>query len=319
MAHLIDTSNNRSNIAYIGAKPWHGLGTELPADQPIETWRIAAGLDFSYELADVQFAPSFTGAVAFPGRKVVYRSDTLAPLSVVSDRYQAVQPGEVLEFFRDLTDDFGFTIETAGSLKGGSVVWALAKTGRSFLLSTDETRQYVLLMTSCDSSLATRATLTSVRVVCWNTLSAALHREAANLIVTRHNTRFDAGMTKRTLGLVDDTWAQFAGAADRMASKALKDVDVQEAILAIFGNPDAPLDKQPRAIGQVFDLFKGRGRGSNLPSANGTAWGGLHAVTEYVDHHARQNSPGARLASAWTGRGETLKRKALDTFIALAA
>lgn len=317
MAHLIDLSNHRANMAFVGQTPWHGLGTQLPADQPLETWRIAAGLDFTYELAPVQFLDGET----FPDRRVIYRSDTRAPLSVVSTRYHMVQPGEVLEFFRDLTEDHGFTIETAGSLKDGAVIWALAKTGRTFALSNDETRQYVLLMTSCDATLATRATLTSVRVVCWNTLSAALRREAANLIVTRHNVKFDAGAVKRNLGLVDDTWDSFAANADRLATKRLADVDVKEALIHIFGDPDAPVDKQPqqRAMAQVFELYSGRGRGSSLPSARGTAWGGLHAVTEYIDHHARENKPGARLASAWTGRGETIKSRALETFTALAA
>lgn len=316
MAHQIDLSNGRENIAFVGAKPWHGLGTELPAGQPLETWRVAAGLDFTYELAPVQFLDQI-----FAERKVVYRSDNLMPISVVSNQYHPVQPGEVLEFFRDLTEEHGFLMETAGALKSGALVWALAKTGRDFALGRDETRQYVLLMTSCDKTLATRATLTSVRVVCWNTLTAALHQEAANLVVTNHSTRFDAGAVKANLGLVDSTWDEFASAADAMASRPLKELDAKEAIIAIFGDPDAPADKQPnlRAMAQVIDLFNGRAKGSALPSARGTTWGLLHAVTEYVDHHAPERKEGSRLASAWTGRGDQIKRLALDTCLKLAA
>ena len=318
MAHLIDLSNHRPNIAYFGTKPWHGLGTELPAGQPLEAWRVAAGLNFNYELAPVQFL----NVEVFPDRRVVYRSDTLAPISIVSNQYHPVQPGEVLEFFRDLTEEHGFEMETAGALKGGALVWALARTGRDFALgANDVTKQYVLLMTSCDKTLATRATLTSVRVVCWNTLSAALRQEAANLIVTNHSTRFDAQAVKTNLGLVDTTWSDFAAAADRMASRPLKEMDAQEAIIAIFGDPEAPADKQPnqRAMNQVIDLFHGRGKGAGLPSASGTTWGLLHACTEYVDHHAPERKEGSRLASAWTGRGDQLKRRALDACLKLAA
>lgn len=316
MAHLIDLSNHRENIAYVGAKPWHGLGTELQPEAPLTTWRIAAGLDFTYDLAPVTFLDR-----TYPERHVVYRSDTKAPLSVVSGRYHTVQPGEVLAFFHDLTQEHGFQMETAGSLKEGALVWALAKTGRDFTLGSDATRQYCLLMTSCDSSLATRATLTSVRVVCWNTLLAALRQTQADLVVTRHNTKFDARAVKRNLGLVDDTWNDFAGAADRMASKRLSDVAMKEAVLHIFGNFDAPVDQQPhlRAMGQVIELFNGKGMGATLPSARHSAWGLLHAVTEYADHHAPQRKPGARLTSAWTGRGEALKRRALDVCNRLAA
>ncbi len=66
--------------------------------------------------------------------KVLYRSDTLAPLSVVSPRYTVVQPHEVLHFFNDLVHAGGFELETAGVLKGGRQLWALARTGQETLL-----------------------------------------------------------------------------------------------------------------------------------------------------------------------------------------
>lgn len=318
MAHLLDFSNNRANMAYVGDKPWHGLGTALPLDQPLETWRIAAGLDFEYRLASVNYLEP---ALPFPNRFVVYRSDTLEPLSVVSNNYHTVQPSQILEFFRDLTEEYGFTLETAGSLKGGTVIWALAKTGRTFDLGHDEVKQYTLLMTSCDTTLATRATLTSIRVVCNNTLTAALRQEAANLIVTSHASQFDADAVKANLGLVENTWDEFADAANQMALRPLKDVDAKEAILAIFGDPDKPVLEQPnqRAMAQVLELYQGGGQGAYLPSSRNTVWGLLNAVTEYQDHHAIERKPGARLASAWMGAGATIKRKAFDRCLKLAA
>ncbi len=62
----------------------------------------------------------------------LYRSDTHAPLSVVSQRYQEVQPREILEFYRDLTEQSGFELETAGVLKGGKKFWALAQNRADF-------------------------------------------------------------------------------------------------------------------------------------------------------------------------------------------
>ena len=322
MAALIDLSNNRANIAYIGTTPWHGLGKQLTPNTPLETWRVEAGLNFDYLGAPVLFQTTpDTEATAYPRRQVIYRSDTQAPLAVVSDSYRAVQPGQVLEFFRDLIADHGFQMETAGSLKEGAVVWALAKTGRDLALGNDLNRQYALLMTSCDSLMATRATLTNVRVVCWNTLSLALHREAANLIVTRHNTTFDADQVKANLGLVDKTWDEFGDIAREMAKTKLKDLDVKEAVLAIFGDPEKDLAQQRHkgAMNNVVNLFNGQGRGSTFPSADGTAWGLLNAVTEHIDHHVKERRLGARLTSAWMGPGEAIKRKAWRVCTQLAA
>ena len=67
----------------------------------------------------------------FPEQKVLYRSDTKAALSVVSQRYQVVQPRDVLEFYRDLTKVSGYELETAGVMKGGRKFWALARTGQT--------------------------------------------------------------------------------------------------------------------------------------------------------------------------------------------
>lgn len=99
--HLVET------MAYVGEKPWHGLGNRLPADQSIDTWKKNAGMDWSIEDAEVRFITGQNGIgtiSAFPEQKVLYRSDTKAPLSVVSNRFKVVQPGEILEFYRDLTE-----------------------------------------------------------------------------------------------------------------------------------------------------------------------------------------------------------------------
>ena len=129
--HLVES------IAYRGEKPWHGLGNRLEAGQPIEVWRDRAGMDWSIEDADVRYVVGNQGLgviQSFPSHKVLYRSDTKAPLAVVSKRFQVVQPGEILEFYRDLTEVGGFELETAGVLREGRKFWALARTGQSVTL-----------------------------------------------------------------------------------------------------------------------------------------------------------------------------------------
>ncbi|VWC41443.1 hypothetical protein BCO23253_07138 [Burkholderia contaminans] len=171
--HLVQT------MAYVGADPWHGLGNKLAPKQPLEVWARAAGMDWRIEEAEVRFVAAGNRSLgsihAFPEQKVLYRSDTKVPLSVVSSRYQVVQPEEILEFYRDLTEIGGFQLETAGGLKEGRKLWALARTGQSGMLKgKDEINGYLLLATACDGTLATTAQFTSVRVVCNNTLQIAL-------------------------------------------------------------------------------------------------------------------------------------------------
>ena len=171
MAHLIDS------MAYTGQTPWHGLGNVLPPLQSLDVWLQAAGMDWTIEQSDVLYQGSPDNPILhiYPDSKVLYRSDTLAPLSVVSQRYNVVQPHEVLHFYQDLVEAGGFELETAGSLKGGRKLWALAKTGQDLMLKGgDLVKSYLLLATSCDGTLCTTAQFTSVRVVCNNTLQVAV-------------------------------------------------------------------------------------------------------------------------------------------------
>ena len=131
MAHLIES------MAYRQEKPWHGLGSQLPAGQSIETWQQAAGMDWSINESDVLYSADATNGLHLrtnPDSKVLFRSDTFAPLSVVSKRYKVVQPNEILEFYRSLVSAGGFELETAGVLKGGKKLWALAKTDQQTVL-----------------------------------------------------------------------------------------------------------------------------------------------------------------------------------------
>lgn len=162
MAHLIDT------MAYTGQTPWHGLGNVLPPQQSLDIWLQAAGMDWTIEQSDVMFnvASDALHIRPYSDSKVLYRSDTLIPLSVVSSRYNVVQPHEVLHFYQDLVEAGGFELETAGSLKGGRKLWALAKTGQDLKLKgNDLVKSYLLLATSCDGTLCTTAQFTSLRVV----------------------------------------------------------------------------------------------------------------------------------------------------------
>jgi phage/plasmid-like protein (TIGR03299 family) len=168
MAHHVD------KMAYVGQTPWHGLGNQLSSNQPIEVWEQQAGMNWAIKEAPVQFMDTVdetqSRLITYPQSKVLYRSDTQVPLSVVSQRYQVVQPREILEFYRDLTEVSGFQLETAGVLKGGKKIWALARTGQSSTIKgNDVTNGYVLLATACDGTLATTAQLTAIRVVCKTT------------------------------------------------------------------------------------------------------------------------------------------------------
>lgn len=322
MAHLV------SQMAFVGAEPWHGLGNRLPPKQPIEVWAESACMNWRIEETPVRFVTEAAGSLGsihtFDEQKVLYRSDTKEALSVVSQRYQVVQPREVLEFYRDLTDVSGYTLETAGILKGGKKFWALARTGQSVSLKgNDQVNGYLLLATSCDGTLATVATPTTIRVVCNNTLTIAVNG-ASQAIKVPHSTRFDPQAVKQQLGIAVSQWDSFIYRMRTLAERKVKTHEAMNYFLRVLcdvqpgGVEPAGLANE-RALKKVQALYDGQGRGAELDSAKNSAWGLLNAVTEFVDHERRSRSPEHRLDSAWFGQGAALKQRALDQALQLAA
>nr|WP_202608334.1 DUF932 domain-containing protein [Burkholderia pseudomallei] len=314
-------------MAYVNQEPWHGLGNKLAPKQPLEVWARAAGMNWSIEEAEVRFVAAGNRSLgsihAFPEQKVLYRSDTQAPLSVVSARYQVVQPAEILEFYRDLTEHSGFELETAGVLKDGKKLWALARTGQSVTLKGKDTvNGYVLLATACDGTLATTAQHTSVRVVCNNTLQIALGDSAAAVKVG-HRSQFDAQAVKRQLGIAVSSWDAFMVRMKALSERKMSDAAAEKFLRRVLTYPTtSPANRDvlavnERAIKAVAELYSGRGKGADLASASGTAWGLLNAVTEYVDHHRRARSDDHRRDAAWFGSGATLKDRAWDEALKL--
>lgn len=318
-----------TSMAYVGDIPWHGLGNHLAANQPLEVWARQAGMDWRIEEAEVRFVSGMTGSTlgsihAFPEQKVLYRSDTKAPLSVVSSRYNVVQPETILEFYRDLTEVGGFELETAGVLKDGKKLWALARTGQNATLKgRDRVNAYLLLATACDGSLATTAQFTSIRVVCNNTLAIALG-DSTGAVKVPHRSQFDAQAVKRQLGIAISSWDGFM-----VRMKALSECKVNDTAAETFfrrvltyptTNASSPIAAtNDSAIKTVHELFTGRGKGADMASAAGTAWGLLNSVTEFVDHHRRARSDHNRTDSAWFGTGAALKQKAFEEAMRLVA
>jgi phage/plasmid-like protein (TIGR03299 family) len=319
MSHNIDESTGKPAMAYVGAAPWHELGEQLPPGQPIEEWIRAARLDWRIEMLPVQYTHAGTTRV-MPKRFVLARSDSGAALSVVSSDYLVVQPSEVLEFYRDLVADRHYTLETAGALDGGRKVWALARTGLVANVSgdaADELGAYVLLATSCDKSIATTATFTSIRVVCQNTLGFAFNDMKSNRrkhIKIDHTQSFVPGDVQESLGLIDGAWSEFMGQVNRMSGYPVSGGDAREYFASIFladrGATECKTLTSAKLgeVNQIASLFTSA-RGQNLATANGTLWGAVNAVTNYTDH-VRSSKTSERIDSAWFGVGASLKETA---------
>ena len=82
---------------------------------------------------------------------------------------------------------------------------------------------------------------------------------------------------------------------------------------------ESPSMPSAQAIANVRALYEGGGRGAQLASARGTAWGLLNGITESVDFHRRARSEDHRRDAAWFGQGAAIKQRAWDEVMKLVA
>ncbi len=324
MSHeLTQRADGTVEFAYLQADgaPWHGLGNPMQAGQSIDDWRKAAGMDWNIGRSRVRFGDERNFRV-IEDQHVLFRSDSKDPLGIVSKSYKVVQPGEVLEFFRDIVKAGGLELSAAGTIFGGKRFWATAKIGEAAPTSVvDKIGGYLLLSTSADGSLATEARLTTVRVVCKNTLQMAREDGKPALRVS-HRSVFDAQAVKESMGLNHAAWDAFKHNLVRLANVEMHEEHAAELVAGLFatapGQEGRDKARDTAGFKKVMALFNGQGMGSQLEGVFGTANGVLQAVTEYADHHVRARSDEHRFVASQWGGGADLKQRAWDQLIALA-
>ena len=162
---------------------WHGEGKELAAFPNSETMMEASGLNW-----DVGRSKMYTHAgIEFPGREILYRTDSLQPIGSVSKGYQADSPRDLFSFGDSLVSDATATWSTAGTIYRGELptVWASMKVEDDWTIADEEYKPYIFMTTDYDGKVAFTAKPTAIRVVCANTHAMALH--GASGVVIRHN------------------------------------------------------------------------------------------------------------------------------------
>lgn len=329
MHNLTMKQNGVAEMAFVGETPWHGLGQEMRLGASIDEWLVAAGMSWSVKRSKVRYAttPAIPGIeqqlTEWDDHHCLFRSDTKAPLGIVSKKFKVVQPKQVLEFFRDLCETNRFAMETAGTLRGGSIYWALASIKEEELVGRgDALRGYVLLSTACDGTRRTTAKNTSVRVVCNNTLTMADSEAGRREVSVSHRSQFNPEDVKTDLGIARTSFEKFMATARALAAKKLTPAEFEQMQCALFGAEQMTAEEKILCLDSkhamaVQGLFHGGARGAELATAKGTAWGYVNAVTEYVDHFFPSRSDENRLTSAWFGFGDRLKNQALTAAIEL--
>lgn len=289
MAHALEIINGQASFASFREPAWHSLGTVFDHEVTSASEMLElANLDgWNVRVEDIPMPDNYS--TMNPSFWVVRNhpadghSDVLA---TVGSRYVAVQNEELFSFGDALLD--GARWETAGSIKNGRVVFGSLALDRETVLDpngiSDVVKSYLLVHTSHDGSVAVQASVTPVRVVCQNTLNAALKGVKQSYKI-RHTQSVDGRIAaaREALGLANAYLDAFDLEAKALFETAVSDKAWYDIINAAYPKPEkdakGSFAKWDSKVMELESIYRGD---TNFMIA-GTAWGAYNALTERLD------------------------------------
>jgi phage/plasmid-like protein (TIGR03299 family) len=328
MAHEFETG------FFVSEPAWHGLGVVLQDPPTVAEALAHAGLDWKVQLAplhigNVAGAESPLGAqfdepTMYDGRevssRVVLRNTDRSILGIVGPDYEPLQNADALAWFQPFVDSGSVRLEAAGSLKEGRRVWVLGRVigAGGNVIKSDRVDQFILLANGHDGTMSVRLGLTAVRVVCQNTLTAAVGN--SNLLAIRHTkgAKLTLDAAQEYIAKARERFADTMGQLQFLGQAKCSDGQLVDYVREVFElvAPAEGEEDSSRITARIQELFQS-GRGADLPGVRGTMWGAFNAVTEFLTHE-RGKSADNRVDSVWFGPGAQLTQRALATAVRFA-
>jgi len=315
MAHMVET------MAYAGEVPWHGLGVPVSNDLTPAQMMKKAGLD--WQVREVDTFIEYNGNKQFTGNKCLVRETDGRILTTVGENWNPVQNETAFEFFSEFVSEGNMEMHTAGSLKDGQMVWALAKVKDSFeLFGGDTVESYLLFSNPHQYGKAIDVRFTPIRVVCNNTLTLSLESKAERSVRIGHRVEFDPSEVKQALGIAAEKLETYKDMASFLGKKRFTADAYIEYLNTVFPRTAdkkvqgkaLSVDTLSRNAKLAYDSLETQ---PGAQFAEGSWWQAFNSVTFITDHVQGRNEDN-RLYSSWFGGNQIRKRDALKTAIEFA-
>ena len=296
MAHQLEQNGSETSFASFREPAWHGLGTVFNEEVSTGEMLKLAHLDnWNVRLEDVAIPESFSSDknYFFVTRTNPFNREQNDVLGVVGERYVPLQNEDLFDF-GDLMLDNGGRWETAGSIKGGRVVFGSLALERETILDpngvADKVNTYLLINTSHDGSIAIQASITPVRVVCANTLNLALGkgRKGVKQSFKIRHTQTASGkvqQAREALGLANAYMNEFDKMAQAMIETEITKAKFNDLVELAYPKPEKDAKGSIKKWETKIDTIEQIYGSSTTNMIAGTAWGAFNALTERLDWH----------------------------------
>lgn len=315
-------------------KAWHGLG-QIVSEYPTSAEAIHfAGLDYRVEkrrLFTFDTGNSFGNAdtiqptVEVPSYFATIRTDNDAVLGVVGKDYQVIQNRDAFSFFDSIVEGAGILYETAGALGKGERIFITAKLPNYIRVGKEDLiEKYLFLTTSHDGFGAITAAFTPVRIVCQNTLNAAMHNHT-NSIKIRHtaNARERLQQAHKLMGISNQLSNDLEQLFNLWTKVAITDSEVKkliqlalapgkEAVQGLGAERKEALSTQFQNVCEKAFEYAMSNPTQTVETTKGTLFGTYNAVTGYYQNVRNYKDGEAKLKSIVLGG--TAQQRTTKTF-----
>lgn len=317
MAHNINFNEQTGKHSFFSVKEkaWHGLG-QIVQDYPNSKEALQfAGLDFDVcKRPNIHRLDNGNENIS-TSSFYTYRPDTGA---ILGDRlgkdYEVVQNADAFSFFDAIMDGDGIQYETAGALGKGEKIFITAKLPGYIKVGNDDMiEKYLFLTTSHDGFGSIMAAFTPTRIVCNNTLNAAL-RNCNNSIKIRHtvNAKERLGEAHKVMGISNQLSVQLEGIFNQWAKVRITDKEVQKLIqMAMVPNKEVLQNIQKGELDELSTCFKNMcddvyeynvsSPSQQYETTKGTVFGAYNAITGYFQNVRNYKDDEAKMKSLLYG------------------
>lgn len=290
--------------------PWQTLGIQLAGARTVEDAVRIGGLDYQVQKRPLRAIMKGRLQIEVPNHFATVRTDTHKVLGCVQGRYEIVDNFQGFSLLNEIVAN-GARFETCGIVDDGQKAWILCRLQKEMRIGRDGDviRRYLLLVNSFDRTTAVVAKMVPIRLVCSNSLNAALSGEGSEFKV-RHTMQAQSRLEEahRLLRSADSVFDQLEFLFQRMSLKRITDQQLLNYVKQLI--PDNPeSESNTRTENQRTKILELYSSGIGAEINRGTLFSAYNSITEFVDHQETKE-PARHLKSIWFGSGEQLKQKA---------
>jgi phage/plasmid-like protein (TIGR03299 family) len=307
--HLDELKGTSSFVSY-GEKAWHGLGQVVDKAMTASECIELANLD--YEVAKTTVHAEINNPIAsinetgemsesksyeaIEDKFATYRTDTNKVLGIVGSRYEIIQNKDAFGFFDAIIDSGEAIFETAGALGRGERIFVTAKLPDDLLVGGEVCNKYIILTNSHDGTTSIIAGFTTIRVVCNNTLQAAL-RGLENKVSIKHRAGAKERLSEayRVMGIGSKYMTEIEGIFNRMAETKMEDTNLKSYIKDVMiseykakevlteAEKEAESTRFKNQVNSIYEFALSHPT-QQTDATRGTVWGAYNAISAYYNH-----------------------------------